>query len=153
MRISRLLLCSAALLAACSSLSADEPLPPVPSEAAPAKMPSLAWYIQYSDAAKAMAAENRPMLIYVKMDACSYCVRMEQETYGNSQVAQDVAAAYVPAMINRRDDPTLVRRLGVTIFPTTVIVGQDGKVLDTIPGYVAPEQFRARLGRTQVARK
>jgi len=51
----------------------------------------------------------------------------------------------VLASIDRERCPKLVRKLNVRAFPTTVIVGPDETVIDSMTGFVGPDQLRTRL--------
>jgi protein disulfide-isomerase len=103
------------------------------------------WHRDWNSAWKASQAQDRPILLFVTMENCHYCDRMCQNTYGNKQVLQDLERGYVLASIDSDRNPNLVRRLNVRLFPTTLIIGRDNKVIDSMPGYVGPEQLRSRL--------
>ncbi len=103
------------------------------------------WHRDWNSASKASQAEGRPILLFVTMENCFHCDRMCQNTYGNKQVLQDLRRSYVLASIDSDRYPNLVRRLNVRLFPTTLIIGPDNKVIDSMRGYVGPEQLRSRL--------
>ena len=119
----------------------------------PVKAPTnIVWHVQYDSARRAMQADQRPMLLFIKSDHCIYCEKMEAQTYSHPDVIRTIAGRYVPTMINRSAAPELARQLGVRIHPTTVIINQQGRVVDSIAGYVTAQQFQQRLNAANVKR-
>ncbi|MCA9177110.1 MAG: thioredoxin family protein [Planctomycetales bacterium] len=105
---------------------------------------NIAWRAEYDSAYREMQAEQRPMLVYIKSDACLYCRRMES-TYNDPTVVNEVRGRFVPTVINSTTNPALARKLGARVYPTTVIISADGNIVDAIPGYLTADQFHARL--------
>lgn len=103
------------------------------------------WHRDWQSAWRDSQAQNRPMVLFVTMEHCHYCDKMSRETYGDASVIDDLASGFVPASINSDTHPNLMRKLNVDVFPTTVIMGSDAKVIDSMTGYVGPEQLRRRL--------
>jgi len=113
------------------------------------------WHRDWNSAWDASQTEGRPILIFVTNKCCYYCEKMRTETYGNSVVVDDIQRDFVSASIDSKRYPEIVERLNVRLFPTTVIIGRDGTVIDSMPGYVGPEQFRSWLksSGTKIARR
>ena len=103
------------------------------------------WYCDWNSARRESQVQGRPMLLFVTMDHCYYCTKMCQETFGDSRVMQDIERDFLLTRIQSESNPDLVRKLNVRLFPTTVIVGPDETVIDSMSGYVGPEQLRSRL--------
>ena len=113
------------------------------------------WHGDWSTARRESQAQGRPILLFVTMDNCYYCTKMSHETFGDSHVMQDIERDFLLARVSSERNPDLVRRLNVRLFPTTVILGPDETVIDSISGYVGPQQFRSRLKSTgkRIARR
>lgn len=107
------------------------------------------WQRDLNVAWKKMQTTGRPMVLFITMDACYYCDKMLAETYANRAVVSDLNAGFVPAVAHSAEHPRLVARLGVESFPTTVIIGADSKVIDSIAGFVEADQFRRHLQAAQ----
>ncbi len=103
------------------------------------------WHHDWQSAWRDSQAQNRPLVLFVTMEHCHYCEKMSRETYGDASVIEDIASGFVLASINSDTHPNLMRKLHVDAFPTTVIMGADAKVIDSMTGYVGPEQLRLRL--------
>ena len=118
------------------------------------------WHYDLKTAWQASQEQERPILLYVTMKCCYYCEKMRHDTYANTSVVDDIHRTYVPASIDSKRYPDLVEKLKVRRFPTTIVVGQDGKVIDSITGYVGPDQMRswlktsaAKNATSQIARR
>jgi hypothetical protein len=46
---------------------------------------------------------------------------------------------------NASEDDTLAREHGVTVFPSILVLNQDGALVDRIDGFVGPTELVARL--------
>jgi len=103
------------------------------------------WHHDWNSARRASQDEGRPILMFVTMKCCYHCEKMRHETYGNSHVVDDIHRDFVPVTIDSKNYPEIVDKLKVRLFPTTVIIGRDGTVIDSISGYVGPEQMRSWL--------
>ena len=125
-------------------------VPLVEASLAVAEGPEMAaaifWRDKVNDAWKNVRAD-RPLLLYVTLDGCGYCRKMENHTYTDPRVIEDITGRFVAARIDRQSDPKLVKQLGIRIYPTTFIINHESKVIDAISGYVSPEQLRTRLAK------
>lgn len=108
---------------------------------------SVAWHDNMSAAWQRSQQTQRPIVVLVTMEGCHYCHKMMAETYSDPQVMADLQRSFIPASINSDHYPKLMEQLGVEAFPTTVIIGPDARVIDSIEGYVEPRQLRQHLVR------
>lgn len=102
----------------------------------------------HDDLASAQAAargNSRPMLVLVTMPGCFHCVRMKSETYQDQQLARTIVRTFESVVVDQTDEPDWVYEQGVTLFPTTLIVGTSGEVLAKLPGYVSADELASRL--------
>jgi uncharacterized protein YyaL (SSP411 family) len=114
-----------------------------------AEPPGQKWHRDCTSAFAESQAQGRPILFFVTMDHCYYCDKMCSETYGDNQLLEDIERDYVLASIDRKRCPKLVQKLNVRVFPTTVIVGPDETVIDSMTGFVRPDQLRSRLNAAE----
>jgi protein disulfide-isomerase len=120
------------------------------SAACAAEPQAKTWHRDLRIAWRESQQQERPILIYVTMKCCFYCEKMRHDTYANTGVVDDIYRSYIPASIDSNHYPALVEKLKVHRYPTTVIVGHDGRVIDSISGYVGPEQMRSWLKTSAV---
>ena len=111
------------------------------------------WHRDVSKAWEATQLGTRPMLLFVTMDGCTYCVKMKHETYANEGVKTAIKKSFVAASAAAETNRTLVRRFKIESYPTTIIFAPDGKMLDSIVGYIGPKQMQRRLKAAALYRK
>jgi thioredoxin-related protein len=107
--------------------------------------PAIQWQPQIMEAWKSAQADNRPLLIYVSLEGCHYCRKMEQDTLRDPLVTRQVGEAFVAARADAQRDAAIVRRWNVEVYPSTVIIG-------LIRGYVAADELQGQLGTIARAR-
>jgi thioredoxin-related protein len=106
---------------------------------------SIEWQEEVMDAWKKAVHEKRPLLVYVAMDGCAFCRKLEKDTLSSPQIAEMVGSGFVAAKLDGPKDPKLAKRLGVRAYPTLVIISPENKVLDSISGYVEADELINRL--------
>ena len=70
---------------------------------------------------------------------------MTENIYKRSGVSRLVTTSFETIRADRFRHAQLVQSLRVKLYPTTVLVGSDNRVLDVIEGYVEAEEFLHRL--------
>ena len=113
--------------------------------AAAEKQAPLEWHNDFHHAWKATQADGRPMLLFFTIDDCLFCAKMKAETYGHAEVVSHIRRSFVPLSVDGQEAELLAKKLGVEVYPTTVIVSPGAKVLDTMHGFIEPEPFQKRL--------
>ncbi len=103
------------------------------------------WVRGYSSARRSGTESSRPVLLFVTTDGCRHCVRMEQDAFRNDAIARQINQSFVPAMLHLDSDSELGEALKVTIYPTTIIIHPDGRIMDYVRGYISPEELRSRM--------
>jgi hypothetical protein len=101
---------------------------------------SIAWQTDYA-AAKAQAAkEGKRLLVVVGSAQCTWCVRQDQTTFRDPAVVK-LAGELIPAKVDGNADAGLRQKLGVLVYPTTLVIAADGTVLARHEGYAGPRQM------------
>jgi len=100
------------------------------------------WRTDYPTARKEAEEKKVPLLVVVGTDQCVYCRKLESTTFVDKDVMAMLAGKVVLLKVDANKDAEFARAMRVTVYPTTVIAGADGKVFAYLAGYVAPEQFR-----------
>ena len=84
-------------------------------------------------------------LLYVEMEHCPWCHRMNAEVFENPKIAEKLKQMYT---IERklRGEKDLPASVKPKYYPTTYIFSADGKkLLDELPGYMDPKRFTEYL--------
>jgi hypothetical protein len=102
-------------------------------------------HASYPAAWTAAQESNRPILVYVSMPQCPHCTMMLDKTYTQPEVDELVKGSFETVEAGRYTHATLISKLHVRWYPTTVLVGPNNKVLDMIEGYVDANTFKRRL--------
>ncbi len=105
---------------------------------------TIAWS-EITEAWNVVQQEQRPMLLYVTMDGCTYCDLMKKKTYTDPNVISEINTYFVAASANRTQRPDLVKKLGVRTFPTTIVISPKREVLGVMTGFVSSAEFQSKL--------
>ena len=80
-------------------------------------------------------------LLYVEMEHCPWCHRMNEEVFENPEIAKQLRRMYT-IQKRRKDAQELPDFVHPRYYPTTYILSADGqKLLDELPGYMDPKRF------------
>lgn len=121
-----------------------EQAPVAPAPVDPKDVPRFK-HASYPAAWTASQESNRPILVYVSMPQCPHCTMMLDKTYEQPEVDELVKGSFETLQASRYTHATLVSKLHIKWYPTTVIVSSNNKVLDMIEGYVDANTFKRRL--------
>jgi thioredoxin-related protein len=105
------------------------------------------WRTDYASARKEAEEKKLPILVVVGTDQCVYCRKIEATTFADKDVLAMLAGKVVLLKVDANKDAEFARAMRITIYPTTVIAGTDGKVFAYLSGYVSPEQFREHAAK------
>ena len=103
------------------------------------------WLRDVDQALRVAAAQQRPLLLYITMDGCTYCTKMVQTTLSHPDVRKLIGSSYVAAAIKNSERPDLMQKLKIRSFPTTLLVSPKGQILNQMNGYVDARRFQRQL--------
>src|SRR5690606_15873507 len=105
---------------------------------------SISWKTDYSAALSEAKSQDQMALAYFYTDWCSYCKEMEKTTFQDADVIDQMGKEYVWLKLNAETDPVgleLGQELGITSYPTIVIMDYEGQEIDRLQGFIPPERF------------
>jgi tetratricopeptide (TPR) repeat protein len=105
------------------------------------------WRRDYNAARKEAEAKGLPILLDFFTDPCPFCVKMDNITYRDPKVVALLNERFIPLKIDGNHDKKLAGLLGISQFPTMLLAGADGKIVDTMIGYKEPPEFLEKLQR------
>ena len=111
------------------------------------------WHSNVAQAWQRVRELDQPLLLFITTPNCGYCKLMKQRTFRDKRVVDDVNKSFVPAKINGQDFRKLTQYLKIRIYPSTVIIGPDRRIVEQIPGYIAADKMRTRLALARVKSK
>jgi thioredoxin-related protein len=84
-------------------------------------------------------------VVVVGTNGCAYCERLKIETIPHPTVGQMLDRGMKLEYDNASEDDTLAREHGVTVYPSILVLNQNGTLVDRIDGFVGPTELVARL--------
>jgi uncharacterized protein YyaL (SSP411 family) len=106
--------------------------------AAPATVP---WLRSDAQAFARARDEHRFVLLYLEAVWCHWCHVMDEKTYGNAEIAAEIAARYVPLRIDQDLRPDLANRYKDYGWPATIVFAPDGSEIVKRQGFIEPQRF------------
>jgi thioredoxin-related protein len=103
------------------------------------------WEGDYQAALKKAEAASQLVLVYLYTDWCGFCRKMDRETFENEGLIDAMAAHYVWVRLNAEtqdDGKRLRQEMGVSGFPTTLLLNAKGEELDRLEGFIPPTGFQ-----------
>ncbi len=122
--------------------------PAAAQPARPVAPAPVAWRTDYNSARKEAQEKGLPMLVVVGTDDCFYCRKLEAGPLKDPALAPLLASGFVPLKLDAKAAPELAKALKVSMYPTTVLAGPDGKIHAFIEGYIETERLAEQLKRT-----
>lgn len=101
------------------------------------------WENSYDAGIERAQGEGRFAIVYLHTDWCSYCKRMEAETFPDQRVREE-ASRYVWVRLNAEKDAEgarLRRQYDVAGYPTFLVFDKRGRRIDQLEGFLPPQEF------------
>ena len=83
--------------------------------------------------------QDRFILIDLTAKWCQFCKKMEQTTYKDFAVIDELKKNYIAIKADEEEYPELASRFAKVGRPGTIILDSNGKVLLTKTGYIKPQ--------------
>lgn len=96
-------------------------------------------------AQSAAKQKNRSVLVFVTMNGCHYCHKMQREALEDADVCGAIDAKFESVIIFKEKYEEWVEEKGVKMYPTTLMLNQQGELVDRIEGYVSVADLKRRL--------
>jgi len=97
--------------------------------------------------------EGKMVVVDVYTDWCTWCKKMDSETYADHLVSQELRSHFIVVKLNaessdlvtfngeRMTSAQFAQAAGVTGYPTTLFLDEQQKPISVVPGYAPPEKF------------
>ena len=114
---------------------------------------TIEWH-NVSDGMALSHSTNKKILMDVYTDWCTWCKKMDKETYSKGEIASYISDHFIPVRLNAESqqmrlfdtvhitDADLASAFHVTGYPTTIFIQSDGKPITSLPGYVETDEFK-----------
>ncbi len=120
------------------------------------KNDKIEWF-GFTEALEKGKAEKKIIVVDFYTDWCSWCKVMDEKTYGNKEIIKFAAEKVVMSKVNAETSEKgayrgkeythrqLTQGFGITGFPATVFLNENGDFITKVPGYIPPEKFMPML--------
>ncbi len=99
------------------------------------------WLYDYDKALSRAKDENKPILMDFYTDWCSWCKKLDAETYGNETVAALLNESFICLKVDAERHADLAKEYDVLGYPTIVFLSPDREEIGRIVGYERPNKF------------
>ena len=116
---------------------------------APAQAPSaqVQWRNDYNAARHEARERGRPLLLDIGSENCVWCVKLDATTFRDPAVIALLNEQMIPLKVDGTRERTLVEALRIQAYPTLVLADPDGKVFETVEGFVEAAKLQDSLQR------
>lgn len=106
----------------------------------------ITWRTDYQGARREAAEKNKPLVIDVGTENCTYCRKLDATTFRDPVIVGLMNERFIPLRLDAGHDPNHVaEKLGIQAYPTIVFAAPDGKIVNVQTGYITPVPLQEQL--------
>jgi thioredoxin-related protein len=98
------------------------------------------------EAWKVAIEKKKPLLVMFTSNNCTFCRKMIADTYSNQNVKDLLRGRTESVMAHSDHYASLIKKLGIRGYPSSLLISPEGEVLDFMEGYVDAPEFAKRVG-------
>ncbi len=98
------------------------------------------------EAWKVAIEKKKPLLVMFTSNNCTFCRKMIKDTYSNQGVKDLLRGRTESVMAHSDHYASLIKKLGIRGYPSSLLISPEGEVLDFMEGYFDAEEFAKRVG-------
>lgn len=102
------------------------------------------WH-SYEEGTEIARRSGMSMVFYFYADWCTYCVRMQEETFGHASVIDFMNNKVVAVKVDVDKNKKVARSFGVRGLPATVFLTRNGDRVGPMPGFIPPKSYLSML--------
>jgi len=96
---------------------------------------SIKWYT-YKQGVELSKKERGKIFLYFYADGCTYCKKMEKETFNDDSVVSYLNDNFIPIRVNSDRDIKTALDFGVRGLPSTWFIAENGERISNLLGYI-----------------
>lgn len=105
----------------------------------------LFWYSDTEQAREAALSSRRPILLQFEREHCAGCRKLEETTYLNQSVQEELSNWFIPLRLNILQQRALRSQLAAVWTPSFYVLDYHLKSYFSLSGYLPVEDFRLFL--------
>lgn len=109
------------------------------------------WRCDFEAALAEAKQQNKPVLLEISASWCHFCHKMQDKTFSNSAVADQINCYFIPVLVDADQNRDILNWAGIRNLPATVIVAPDRTIMERIVGFKQPRMMTAALTPHQCA--
>ncbi len=103
------------------------------------------WLNSYTEAIKKAQTANRPILVFIESEYCSWCKKMKREVFTKTEIQRIINGNFIPLKLDK-DRSSYPKELSVKLVPTTIFLTPEGKKFTrSVLGYWEPKSYGSFL--------
>jgi thioredoxin-related protein len=118
---------------------------------------SVEW-VSFDEGLQLAKEQKKKVLVDVYTDWCTWCKKMDAETYAHALVTEELRNNFISIKLNAESSDQITfngqtmtsaqfaRSAGVTGYPTTLFLDERLQPITVVPGYAPPDKFSKILG-------
>ena len=102
------------------------------------------WHT-YDEGMTEARQSGKSIVFYFHADWCTYCVRMQKETFAHDSVIDFMNTKVIAVKVDVDQEKQIARTFGVRGLPATVLLMRNGNQVGPMPGFIPPKSYLAML--------
>jgi len=104
------------------------------------------WY-GYDDGMAKARETGKNIVFYFYADWCTYCVRMQKETFSHDSVIDFLNNKVIAVKVDVDQNKDIARTYRVRGLPATVLLLRNGERVGPMPGFIPAKSYLAMLNK------
>ncbi|EFK97008.1 thioredoxin domain-containing protein [sediment metagenome] len=105
---------------------------------------AIKWY-GYEAGLAVGKKEGKKVFLFFKTDWCTYCRKMEIETFQQTDIFSHLKENFISIKIDSDREGEVASRFLIKGVPTSCFLAETGETISSLPGYVPPDVFLSIL--------
>lgn len=105
------------------------------------KMASPIKWHTYEEGVRIGKTEGKKIYLFFQAEWCSYCKKMEKETFQKPLVASYLDENFISVKVDLDRERKVASQFYVSGVPTSAFLSKTGEMISNLPGFVPPNAF------------
>jgi thiol:disulfide interchange protein len=111
---------------------------------------NIQWKSYSESVFQSSKSQTRLVFIFASADWCSWCQKMKETTFQNSQIIQAINANYIPIFLDFGKNKPQFDQYNVEELPSIIILNENQQILKVFSGYISSEKLLPHLNALSI---